>query len=399
MRLKQLLLPLLLVQQGTFLLAQKNSFYAIGAPNEQMQWLQVEAFGKGAAERQVIYNHLTQPGIFPLVERANPPAGLPLGPSSHLMAALGYSAGTRQLFFMPIFQPELRWVDLGNPGQPRFHRLPLAVMQMPDPADPGQHITRMTIGANQMGYALSNDARHFYAFTTGAQPQLTELGPLRDAPGNGGNSLFNACTSWGGDLVATTDGDLLLFTQRNYVYRIDPSTRLATWLGQVQGLPVNFTSNGAAADENGQVLLACSVGNHTLYRVNPLTLQAEALPGEELYNYSDMASSYLAQGKNRSFVPAAPQVSLEATTSIRSYPNPVINNRLLVRFDPGMAGRYHLQVLDVNGRILSQQVLQLSGSGLVTELPFDPAWSRGTYLLQVTGESGGRPYMQKIVLQ
>jgi len=77
--------------------------------------------------------------------------------------------------------------------------------------DVANQITRMTIGKDGFGYALSNDGEHLIKFTTQGTPVIQDLGVLIDNPSNQ-VLVRSSCTSWGGDIVAAADGSLYLVT-------------------------------------------------------------------------------------------------------------------------------------------------------------------------------------------
>ena len=43
-------------------------------------------------------------------------------------------------------------------------------------------------------------------------------------------------------MIADNDGNLYVFSARNYVFKVNIETRVATYLGTIKGLPANFTT-------------------------------------------------------------------------------------------------------------------------------------------------------------
>ena len=117
---------------------------------------------------------------------------------------------------------------------------------------------------------------------------LVDLGNLVDVAANGQVSVHSQCSSWGGDMVAGTDGLLYLITHRKYVFSIDPSSRMTTYMGVIKGLPESFNVNGAAVDQEGRVLMSCSFGNQLYYHLDLETLTAQPAYKEDTKRFVDI---------------------------------------------------------------------------------------------------------------
>ncbi|MFN5360978.1 MAG: hypothetical protein ACK5CC_09625, partial [Bacteroidota bacterium] len=121
----------------------------------------------------------------------------PMGGS---VASVAYDKKTNRLFYFPMYASELRFMDLSHP-EPHFTYLDNQSLNLlKHRTDVANQISRMTIGADGFGYALTNDGEHLIRFTTEGQPTIIDLGVISDKPGNG---IFvrSSCTSWGGDMV------------------------------------------------------------------------------------------------------------------------------------------------------------------------------------------------------
>jgi hypothetical protein len=141
-------------------------------------------------------------------------------PPGTLVAAAAYDKRSNKLFFTPMRKNELRWLDLGS-ETPEFYTMNFEGKRSLDPNDEAANITRMVIGADGNGYAMSNDGNHFLSFTTGKKPVITDLGNIIDAASNGGMSIHNKCSSWGGDMIADAFGKLYVISASHAVYVID----------------------------------------------------------------------------------------------------------------------------------------------------------------------------------
>jgi hypothetical protein len=270
---KRILLLLCSMLTVSFVMAQRSSMiYVLTSPKGQANWVNIELMN--AQKGETVNRVYTAPAeIITSAEYQGAASQRPSVdgyrfPTATTVAAAAFVANSKQLFFVPLRVGELRWADVSNPAAPVFSSISSPLLSKLNMDDAANHITRMTVGADKHIYALTNDGNHLFRITTGAQPQITDLGNLVDAENNGALTVHSQCSGWGGDMVAGTDGDLYLFSQRFNVYRIDVSTRVATHLGTIKGLPENYTINGVAADQDGNILVGCSYGNQSMYYVD-----------------------------------------------------------------------------------------------------------------------------------
>jgi hypothetical protein len=151
-------------------------------------------------------------------------------PFAGLSAACAYDKKRNRLYYAPMFINQLRYIDLNTkiPAVYIFEDRPFS--NAADLEIEANHITRMVIAADGNGYALSNDGSHLVKFTLDETPDITDMGTLTDAVINGDVSVSNPNTSWGGDLIADARGNLYLISAHNYVFKIDVTTRTATYI-------------------------------------------------------------------------------------------------------------------------------------------------------------------------
>lgn len=315
------------------------------------------------------------------------------------VAAAAYDRRHNRLYFTPMFVDQLRYVDLKTlqvyqvtgqafSGAGNMHR------------DEAKIITRMVIAPDGYGYAVSNDGAVLVRFSTGKKPQIENLGSLTDNPENAGISIHNRSTSFGGDMVCDDDGNLYLLTARNHVFKVSTTTRVATHLGAIQGLPANFTVNGAVVDAEGNLLVSSAVDASAYYAVNPNGWQAAAYTGlTAVFRSSDLANSnYLSTAKRNDFT-AITTATEKFARQISVYPNPVANNRVSVQFDAVPAGNYTLMLTDMLGRSVQQKQINVRSQQEVQELLLGESQAKGLYMMKVF-DNGKKPvFTQKVVVQ
>lgn len=318
------------------------------------------------------------------------------------VAAMAFDKKTNRLYYTPMLFDQLRYIDLktmkvyfvtdkGFTGKPVKN------------ADQGNIVTRMVITPNGTGYAITNDATQLIQFSTGKKGVTRDLGTLVDDPANKEVSIHNACTSFGGDMIAGDDGQLYVFSARNHVFRIHPETKVATHLGMITGLPEGFGVNGAAVTSDNKIVVSSALKldyftvDHRNWTASPFSISGTS------WNSSDLASSNLltTSAKNTNTVNFASRNPLpnsgEGTLAI--YPNPVTDNKFVVQFSQLKAGNYSLLITDVMGRQVQQQTISISGENHAQTIQLDPAAAKGIYLVKVTDGVNRNVFTTKVVIQ
>lgn len=321
-----------------------------------------------------------------------------LMPMGQGVAAAAYDAKHNRLYYTTMRGTDLRYFDLNsstgkivyNQNQPLFDG---------NRYDEANVITRMSFASDGNGYAITNDGKNLIRFTTDQKPVITNLGELIDGKKNGSIGVHNQCSSWGGDMVGDAYGNLYMITMRNHIFKINPQTRIADYIGQVKGLPAEFTSNGMVVDADGEVVLSSAAVSDGYYRVNISTLQAVAVQktSDKVYNSSDLANSNLLYQSTRTDNKFMSEVLGNKFVSI--YPNPVVNKIFNVQFDRVAAGRYNLVLTDASGRDVLAKTLQINSKGQMERVSLPKAAAGGMYFIKLTGADGKLVYSDKIIVE
>ncbi|RYD79327.1 MAG: T9SS type A sorting domain-containing protein, partial [Sphingobacteriales bacterium] len=331
-------------------------------------------------------------------------------PTGSLVAAAAYDQRNNKLFFTPMRIGELRWVDLNVKDEtPKFYTMTSDVLAFgnnsPMSVDESNHITRMVIAADGNGYAMSNDGNHFVKFTTGKKPVITELGALIDDEKNGGISIHNKCTSWGGDMLADAFGKLYVISASRNVFVIDIDSKVATFKGTIEGLPANFTTNAAAVNAEGKIVLGSANVFFGYYVADLSDLKATPIEGSDRqFNASDFANANLllqkeadAARKNGAALPLLENAFSNSDKLV--YPNPVKGSSFSVLFDGQNAGRYTIVLSDISGRNLQTQVAAISKGTQVETVSFQSKPTKGMYLVKVLDENKKLVFTEKVMIQ
>lgn len=320
-------------------------------------------------------------------------------PTATGVAAASFDARHNRLYFTNMRGDELRYFDMGS-NEAKVYYVQGVSLAGGNKYDEANVITRMAFASDGYGYALTNDGNNLIRFTTDQKPVVTKMGELIDGKKNGGLSVHNLCAGWGGDMVGDAYGNLYMVTMKNNIFKINPQTRVADYVGAVSGLPEGFTSNGVAVNADGDLILSCATLTNNYFKVNIATLAATVVQkkGEFVYNASDLANGNLLYQKSvlaNKFVVE----EVKGNDAVSVYPNPVFNKTFTVQFDKVMAGRYNLQLTDASGRNVMTKTLVINGAGQVEKINLSRTAAGGMYLLKLTGSNKQVVYSDKIVVQ
>ncbi|MCU0395210.1 MAG: T9SS type A sorting domain-containing protein [Chitinophagaceae bacterium] len=320
-------------------------------------------------------------------------------PGATGIAALAYDKANNRLYFSPLFRDGgIRYIDLASGTQQKVVNVFDDRYNLVDRARDGEgkNITRMVIGRQGIGYAISNDGNSFIRFSTGSDARMENLGTLVDAESNGANSVHNPCTAWGGDLVAAANGDLYLFTMRQMVFRIQPDSRVATYLGNLKGPNDQFTVNGAAVDASGKVILSSSIAAGIKWVIDDMnTLQAREEKDPQWLNASDLASAHLLFAKAASKEVVQPAA---ITGRVGLYPNPVTQGILTVVFNDMPPGKYDITIMNAAGTSMMGKTVMVQQKGQ-TETMNTGRLAKGLYVLRITNGGRQEAFAEKVLVQ
>lgn len=314
-------------------------------------------------------------------------------PFANGVAAIAYAHNSNRIFFVPMYVDQLRYVDLSTmkvftAGNGFGGASPRHILES---------FTRMVIGSDGNGYVLSTDGNHLYSFNTTGVPQIKDLGPLKDGPENGHMSILNnSCITAGGDMIADDAGDLYLIAARNHVYKISLKDMVASYLGQIKGLPTDFSSNGAAVDHEGKVLVTSSVFAGQMFQVDPFKWEAKPYQGSAVYNAADLGSSnFLATGRR----PRIPAVAASMRGAVKVFPNPVRSNSFKVNFSNMRTGEYFLELTDAAGRRVMQRKINIMGPGYVETINLPGTSTKGIYMVRLLNAENQQVSIEKILVE
>jgi hypothetical protein len=317
-------------------------------------------------------------------------------PLHAMSAALAYDKRHNRLYYTPMYVNQLRYIDLSSQETSIYYFDQEKFSNAQSLNNEASHITRMVIAADGKGYAVSNDGNHFVQFTTGKKPTITDLGALQDDPKNS-ISIHEKQTSWGGDMIADATGNLYIISAFHNVFKINIRTRIATHIAKIEGLPANFTTNGAVVNDEGRLVVSSASSTDGYYAVDMNTWKAERLHNNKVFNASDLANGNLAFSKNTEPGKLIER-ELVRNNKIGLYPNPVTTGQFRVTFNNRDFGRYDIQVVDLTGKLVATKTYTVSNQGQVAEMDLRGMLANGTYLVKVLNQNKKTVFSDKIVV-
>ena len=185
--------------------------------------------------------------------------------------------------------------------------------------------------------------------------------------------------SFGGDMVADAAGNLYLFSAYQAIFKIDVTGKTAAYIGGIKNLPAGYTTNGAAVDDQGDLIVSSAIPGSGYYKVNMNTWEAVKIETDnKTASVSDLASGHFAfQQKKTTVLPVAVTNLVNQASIISIYPNPVTASAFQISFTNREAGRYMLQLVAVNGSVVLEKPLTLVNRQQTTAIAVACRFSQG----------------------
>jgi hypothetical protein len=321
-------------------------------------------------------------------------------PFAYGVAASAFDAKHNRLYFSPMHTAQIRYIDLSS-GEAKFFYLADKLIDNPTGyLTEENHLTRMVL-IGKVGYAITNDGNHIFQFTTGKKPEVTDLGALIDDASNGALSVHNKCTSWGGDIVADEDGLLYLISANRHVFKVDIASRIAKHLGDIKGIPAQFTTNGAVVNDEGEIILTSANAKSSFYTMNLQTLSAYEFPNSVTgYSISDLANSNLLPSSTpKTYATAEYSKYIIANDQINVYPNPITTSQFKLSFDEMAKGNYAVTVVDLMGKQVFNKRVVVQNENQVETIDMGKKPSNGLYLVKITDATNKAVFVGKLAVQ
>ncbi|MET0242127.1 MAG: T9SS type A sorting domain-containing protein [Flavitalea sp.] len=298
-------------------------------------------------------------------------SGNSLGAGSLLTyaSAIAYDKNSNRIYFVnnsSASAQDLCFVDLNTipVSAKRYTGYPLETV-----TGAGYNINRMSFASDGFGYGITDNAQSLIRFSINSSglPVITKLGALLNATSNGTNDILDEN---GGDIFGDGSGNLYLIANSSNLYKINPNTRIATFLGSVDPFP--GTSNSIAVDASGNVFIGGAYQN--VYTVNLATMAATSITGGNTSNV----------WTNGDYTSCAFPVLAPALTANKTYNN--INGKPFVI--GGDTVEYRIEVSNTGN-------INAAGVRLYDAIPSSTAYIQGSTKLNgvvIPDVSGAMPY-------
>ncbi|MEJ7829419.1 MAG: hypothetical protein WKF91_14510 [Segetibacter sp.] len=319
-------------------------------------------------------------------------------------AACAFDKRHERLYYTPLGINQLRYIDLKAKTQAIYYFEDDSFGALTSRFDVPNQITRMVIGSDGDGYALTNNANHLMRFTTNKKAVITDLGALTDDAANGNFSIHSP-GAYGGDMIAGDKGNLYVITASKTIFKIDPDSKIATYLGTIKGLPGGYSTNGAIVEKGTTIIVSSASSTQGYFKFDLATLQAEAITNNgSVFNASDLANSTLLSEKKNNKQENLEEIAatqadkkdlqdILKVNNIAIYPNPVaMGGRVKLSFKDQPKGRYTIQFMDIAGKLIDSRRVNISSKYQVEEYKLPSTiLGRGNFLVKVISD------LQKIV--
>jgi hypothetical protein len=322
-------------------------------------------------------------------------------PMATSVAAAAYDEIHGRLFYTPLGINQLRYIDIEDGKTATFNYVTGQEFGVSKGAfDAPSQITRMVITPGGIGYALSNDGNHLLRFTTGQNTMITDLGELIDNPANTAASVHTLCSSSGGDMVYSVTGELVLVTAYNHIFSIDVHTKVATYQGMITGLPANFTSNGAAVDDDGALIVSCATespsNGYFKVDMNGLTATRVSAAGPVIFAADLANGNVLGQPASAKHLLTGPSIPGRIFSV---YPSPVTDGYLNMALTNFEKGSYDVQIQDVAGRTIKRLSVAVDKSWQVIRLNVRSGGAaQGVYVIRLYDKNRSIVYIRQFMI-
>lgn len=203
-------------------------------------------------------------------------------------------------------------------------------------------------------------------------------------------------------MVADASGNLYVISAYHHVFKVNIKSRTAAYQGKIEGLPGNFTTNGAVVDAEGNLVVSSANSSDNYFTVDMSSWKASKLDASnKVFNASDLANGNLAFEPKMQAIPKLMDRAVIRNDRISLFPNPVSpsTGRFRVSFHNRQPGRYDIQLVDLTGRLLSAKTVTIANEGQVVEFDLRGSLANGAYLVKVLNNAKKTVFADKLVVE
>jgi hypothetical protein len=206
-------------------------------------------------------------------------------------------------------------------------------------------------------------------------------------------------------MIADAYGRLYIISANHQVFMVDVSTRITTYKGVITGLPGNYTTNGAAVDADGNIVVSSANVFEGYYKLSLQDLAAKKIEGsDDVYNASDLANGNLLLQKEadaaRRFNFATSTTRVEAVdASSRIFPNPVTTGEFGIQPGDMADGQYQVRLTDIAGKTIQSTSIAVTKGNQLVKVALRSKPAKGVYLVEVINSAKQIVFTDKLMVQ
>lgn len=384
---KKILLPTL-IALATMQIQAQDFFALTGQDNQRINFKNIQSIdiNRGSLGEIIFDNNATREVIS---QRLNSPIKETKA-SYHNAQAMQIAAlafNGNNIVYTPMFSSNIYVIDAKSKRIQLVENESIKAIA----CDVDSHITRMATGKDGNIYALNNASSQFIKISNiNGQYIVENLGAIKDISDNNEFSLTKMQTGFGGDMIADGENNFYVFSASRNVFKINTKLLSATYVGTINGLPENFSLNGAAVNQSGNVIVGSAKGEG-FYEVNIETLQAKPMQGEYAIPVYDLASNYFVNDQEE----IAENILL---AGVSLYPTKVNEQIFNIKFNnENVRGNLKVEVIDYMGTKVVKETLKSVRPNVEYPVRLGGI-NQGAYIVNVTDSNGITLHSEKILV-
>lgn len=284
------------------------------------------------------------------------------------------------LFYIPMSGQKVMKIDVVSKTGTEYTFQGLDI----NSGNQANYYARMTTAPDGYMYALNNAGTEFLKISDNGTIQ--NLGPISQFVEKA--KTFDQETAvYGGDMIADAFGNLYVFSASQHVFKINPNKLSAEYLGQIKGLPGNYTVNGAAVERDGSILLGTSSQNG-FYTLNIDTMEAGFKADYSLSVY-DLSSPYFLRQNEMD------QISKDYGYSL--YPTIVKNSELNIVSKSDESAVLNVNIWNLSEKRVYSNTVTVKSAGDY-QLKLNGSLLPGIYVLKAVNQNGKEVINTKFTL-
>lgn len=260
-------------------------------------------------------------------------------------------------------------------------------------------ITRMASTADGKMYALTDNGQDFIEFSisgfgTGSVVNKANHLLIND-PANNTHDVF---AETGGDMVPDGSGNLLLIPNTGNVYRINPISYVATYLGTIPGFPA-AGCNSALIDKAGDIYIGGFYQNVYKLKLSTWTLTTLWTGNYASVDFAGcsvpLQPARVATNGN-SIRNEAGTIQISDEVSAKVLPNP-FRDQLNIQMKLNTAAQVKVRLIDLYGRTVYTTTEKLNAGASSVRVPVPAGLASGVYVVELW--TGDKRLLQKKLIK